>query len=199
MAARRVAMQDPKVATPSVQRAYLAPAYGTGTKSTAEALEVLAELLGGSTTSRLYRDLVVDQKVAAQAGASYNGDSRDSGEFMVYAAPVPGGSVDAAEAALDGALAKLLNDGVTAEEVARAKNRLIATNVYALDSQFRLAYLFGVALTAGRSVDDVIEWEKRIEAVTPEEVTAAARAVLQLNRSVTGVLTRGPAPQTVAN
>ncbi len=88
---------------------------------------------------------------------------------------------------------------MTAEEVARAKNRLIATNVYALDSQFRLAYLFGVALTAGRSVDDVIEWEKRIEAVTPEEVTAAARAVLQLNRSVTGVLTRGPAPQTVAN
>ncbi len=62
VAARRVAMQDPKVATPSVQRAYLAPAYATGSKSPAEALEVLAELLGGSTTSRHYRDLVVDQR-----------------------------------------------------------------------------------------------------------------------------------------
>jgi zinc protease len=193
IAARRVAMQDPKVATPSVQRAYLAPAYASGKASEAEALEVLAEVLGGSATSRLYRDLVVDQKLAAQAGASYNGDNRDAGEFMVYAAPVPGGSVEAAEAAIDATIARLLADGVTAEEVERAKNRLIATNVYALDSQFRLAYLFGAALTSGRTVDDVLEWEKRIEAVTPADVTAAARAVLHAPRSVTGVLTRGPA------
>jgi len=198
IAARRVAMQDPKVAMPSVQRAYLAPAYGSGERSMAEALEVLAELLGGSTTSRLYRDLVVDQKVAAQAGASYNGDNRDSGEFVVYAAPAPGGGVEAAEAAMDASIARLLKDGVTAEEVERAKNRLIATNVYALDSQFRLAYLFGAALTAGRTVDDVLAWEQRIEAVTPADVTQAARAVLQPNRSVTGVLTRGPAA-VVAN
>ena len=87
----------------------------------------------------------------------------------------------------------LLADGLTAEEVERAKNRLIATNVYALDSQFRLAYLFGAALTSGRTVDDVLEWEKRIEAVTPADVAAAARAVLHPSRSVTGVLTRGSA------
>ncbi|MFO1091670.1 MAG: pitrilysin family protein [Hyphomicrobiales bacterium] len=199
IAARRVAMQDPKVATPSVQRTYLAPAYASGKKTEAEALEVLAEVLGGSSTSRLYRDLVIDKRVAAQAGASYNGDNQDSGEFTIYAAPVPGGSVDAAEAAMDETLAKFAKDGVTDDEVERAKKRLIASNIYALDSQFRLAYLFGTALTSGRTVDDVLEWEKRIEAVTADDVRNAARDVLEPVRSVTGVLTRGAAQPAVAN
>ena len=40
-------------------------------------------------------------------------------------------------------------NGVTAEEVERAKNRLIADAVYAQDSQATLARWYGVALTTG--------------------------------------------------
>jgi zinc protease len=105
---------------------------------------------------------------------------------------VPGGSNEAAESALDAELDRFARDGATEEEVARAKNRLLADTVYSLDSQFRLAYLFGSALTSGRSVEDVLGWDERVRKVTKEDVDKAARAVLQLNRSVTGILVKSP-------
>jgi zinc protease len=149
-------------------------------------------VLGGNATSRLYRSLVVNQQVAAQAGANYSGENLDSGSFVIYATPVPGGSNDAAESALDAELNRLARDGTTEEEVARAKNRLLADTVYSLDSQFRLAYLFGSALTSGRTVEDVLGWDERVRKVTKEDVDKVARAVLQLNRSVTGILVKSP-------
>jgi zinc protease len=192
VASRRVTLADPRVATPLVQRSYLAPSYHTAKPGEAEALEVLAEVLGGNATSRLYRSLVVNQQVAAQAGANYSGENLDSGSFVIYATPVPGGSNEAAESALDAELDRFARDGATEEEVARAKNRLLADTVYSLDSQFRLAYLFGSALTSGRSVEDVLGWDERVRKVTKEDVDKAARAVLQLNRSVTGILVKSP-------
>jgi zinc protease len=201
VASRRVTLADPRVATPLIQRSYLAPSYRTAKPGEAEALEVLAEVLGGNSTSRLYRSLVVNQQVAAQAGASYSGENLDSGNFVIYATPVPGGTNEASEAALDTELDRLAREGATEEEVARARNRLLADTVYSLDSQFRLAYLFGAALTSGRTVEDVLAWDERVRKVTKEDVDRVARAVLQLNRSVTGVLIKSPggADAKVAN
>jgi zinc protease len=201
VASRRVTLADPRVATPLIQRSYLTPSYRTAKPGEAEALEVLAEVLGGNSTSRLYRSLVVNQQVAAQAGASYSGENLDSGNFVIYATPVPGGTNEAAEAALDTELDRLAREGSTEEEVARARNRLLADTVYSLDSQFRLAYLFGAALTSGRTVEDVLAWDERVRKVTKEDVDRVARAVLQLNRSVTGVLIKSPggADAKVAN
>ncbi len=201
VASRRVTLADPRVATPLIQRSYLAPSYRTAKPGEAEALEVLAEVLGGNSTSRLYRSLVVNQQVAAQAGASYSGENLDSGNFVIYATPVPGGTNEAAEAALDSELDRLAREGSSEEEVARARNRLLADTVYSLDSQFRLAYLFGAALTSGRTVEDVLAWDERVRKVTKEDVDRVARAVLQLNRSVTGVLIKSPggADAKVAN
>jgi zinc protease len=201
VASRRVTLADPRVATPLIQRTYLAPSYRTAEPGQAEALEVLAEVLGGNSTSRLYRSLVVNQQVAAQAGASYSGENLDSGNFVIYATPVPGGTNEAAEAALDTELDRLAREGTTEDEVARARNRLLADTVYSLDSQFRLAYLFGAALTSGRTVEDVLAWDERVRKVTKEDVDRVARAVLQLNRSVTGILIKstGGADAKVAN
>jgi zinc protease len=48
--------------------------------------------------------------------------------------------------------------------------------------------MFGVALTNNRTVEDVVGWSERIEAVTGEAVKAAAGKVLRIERSVTGIL-----------
>ena len=188
IAARRVQLVDARAASPVIQRSYLAPSYPNAEPGKAEALEVLAQVLGGGATSRLYRSLVVEAKIAAAAGANYSGDGLDSGTFTVYAVPAAGESIEAVESELDAVLADVVADGVTEEELERARSRLIASTVYALDSQFQLAYMFGVALTNGRTVDDVVNWTDRIEAVTGEDVQAAAEEVLSIERSVTGVL-----------
>ena len=188
IAARRVQMVDARAATPVVQRTYLAPSYTTAEPGEAEALEVLAQVLGGGATSRIYRALVVESEQAAAAGAGYSGDGLDSGTFYVYAVPAAGVEVDTVESEFDAVLADVIADGVTQEELERARSRLIASTVYALDSQGQLARMFGVALTNGRTVEDVVNWTDRIEAVTGEDVQAAAREVLAIERSVTGIL-----------
>ena len=62
-AVRDVVLSDPRVQQPSWIRSYLAPSFTAGASEHAYALEVLAEIFGGTSTSRLYRSLVIDQKL----------------------------------------------------------------------------------------------------------------------------------------
>ncbi|HMB77365.1 MAG TPA: pitrilysin family protein [Kiloniellaceae bacterium] len=191
-AERRVTLKSPRVNLPSVRIEYLAPSYRTAAGDEAYALQVLSEILGGGTTSRLYRDLVVERRIAASAGSGYSGDSYDFSSFVFYAAVLPGGAIADTEAALREDIADLLENGVTAEEVTAAKRRLTADAVYARDALATAPRIFGRALTTGSSVADVEAWPDRIDAVTAEDVNAAARAVLRDESSVTGILLPEP-------
>ena len=61
-APRRVTLESAEVKQGQWSRQYQAPSYRIGPKEDVYALEVLAEILGGNTTSRLYRRLVVDDR-----------------------------------------------------------------------------------------------------------------------------------------
>jgi zinc protease len=199
---RRVILRDATVQQPQIQRAWLAPGYATAEGPEAYALDVLAEIVGGGATSRLYRSLAVEQKLATSAGASYSGEALDDSSFAVYASPVPGVAPETLEAALDAEIAKVLKDGVTQAEVAEAKQRLTAAAIYARDSLMGPAYAFGMALTTGQTVEDVEAWPQRIEAVTAAQVNDAAQKILS-RFATTGVLlgipgqaqARAPAPR----
>ena len=78
-----------------------------------------------------------------------------------------------------GEVAKVLADGVTASELARTRQRLLAEAIYARDSLGGAARVFGSALTCGEAVGDVEAWPARIAAVTLEQVHAAARHVFR--------------------
>jgi zinc protease len=187
-AARRVVREDARAAQPSVSISYLAPSYNQGPEDEAFALEALAEVLSGSTTSRLYRDLVVEQAVAVSAGAWYGGDALDDGRFGFWVVPAMGVPVEDAEAALRAEIERLLTDGITEAELERVKQRIRADLIYARDSVSGIARWYGSRLTTGLTVADIETWPDRIEAVTVDQVNAAARQVLVDETSVTGVL-----------
>ena len=94
----------------------------------------------------------------------------------------------AMEAGLDAALATFLAEGPTEIELARARTRLVAETIFARDSQSSLARIFGSALAVGETVEDVLAWPQRIEAVGRDAVVEAARRYLKPDRSVTGLL-----------
>jgi len=191
---RQVMFADPRVAQPGLNRSYLVPSFATaGTAGDAEALEVLAQILGGGATSRLYRTLVVDKLIAADAGAWYQGDALDATRFGLYASPRPGTSLPELEQALDAVLADVLEHGVSADELERAKTRLIADFVYAQDNQMTLARFYGQALTTGLTVADLRARPDRIRALTADQVREAARRWLDPRRSVTGYLVKDTA------
>jgi len=191
--ARRIELKDQRVAQPSISRNYLAPSYRAGAKEHAYALQVLAELLGGATTSRLNRTLVLEQEVATNAGAWYDPQAFDLGTFGLSASARSGVDIAKVEAALDAQIQKLLTEGASEDEVERAKSRMRASAIYARDSLSTGARVIGAALTTGQTIEDVEAWPQRIGAVTAAQVNAAARAVLQPERSVTGLLLPKPA------
>jgi zinc protease len=143
----------------------------------AEALETYAQVLGGGTTSALYRILVEQRKLATDAGASYDGYARDAGEFSLYAVPRPGVSLAVLEKAVDQVLAATAAAPPTKADLARAKTQLVASVTYRRDSQFQRATAYGQALAIGLTVDDVDGWQNRIRAVPAEAVRKAARSL----------------------
>jgi len=192
-AVRQVTLADPRVAQPSLQRSYLSPSYATAKPGEAEAIDVLAHILGSGSTSRFYRTLVAEKNIATSAGAWYQGSALDASRFGVYATPSPGVTLPQAEEAMDAIIAEVSDKGVTAEELERAKTRMIADVVYDLDNQATLARWYGSALTTGMSVDSVRTWPERIRKVTADEVRQAARHILDKRRSVTGYLIKDTA------
>lgn len=186
--ARRVTYRDARVDQPSWSKLFIAPSYNRGETKHVYALQVLAEILGGGATSRLYQEIVVKQKLAASAGAGYSGSSLDYGNFYLYASPRTGVDLDRVEKAVEAVVAALLEKGVTADEVARARQVLVDRAAFAHDNLRTGAMSFGQALTTGRTVADVEAWPDRIAAVTAEDVIAAARHVLKDTGSVTAIL-----------
>lgn len=204
-APRQVELVSPQVGQPSWRRSYLAPSYTAGETRHAYALEVLANILGGGGSSRLYKSLVVEQGIASSAGCYYNAGDRGPSEFVFYLSPRPGAikgedgtdtsprqELAVLEKALEAEISRVLAEGVTPDEVARAKKRLQAEVVYARDGLATGARVLGRALASGQTVEEVEAWPDRIGAVTVEQVKEAAAWVLRENRSVTGLLLPKP-------
>lgn len=187
-ASRRVVLADPRVRQPSLRRGWLTPTYVSGDRDEVFALELAAEILGGGTTSRLYRTLCVEQELAAGAQAYFMGSMVDRSAFQISASPRPGVAMETLETGLDAALAAFLEQGPSEIELARARTRLVAETVFARDNQSSLARIFGSSLAVGETVADVLAWPERIEAVPREAVVAAARRYLRPDRAVTGLL-----------
>jgi zinc protease len=186
-AARRVEFTDPKVEQPSFQRYWLVPSFRTAKGREAYALELLAHLLGGGQTSRLYRALVKDQGLAVNAGAWYMGDAVDTTRFAAYATPRPEVELRTIEKAVEEVIAAV-QQGIEARELARAKTRLIAEAVYARDSQATLARIYGSTLAIGGAIAELEAWPDTIESVTADEIMAAASTWLSPRAAVTGYL-----------
>ncbi|MEM9734385.1 MAG: pitrilysin family protein [Pseudomonadota bacterium] len=188
-AARRITMSDARVRTPSFQRYYLVPSYRLADGNEAEAMDIASEIIGSGSTSRLYRALVIRDKIATSAGAWYQGGSYDSTSFGFYGSPAPGKTLAEVEAGIDAEIARVIAEGVTQEEVERAQKRLIRSAVFAQDSQSTLARIYGASLTLGSTIEEIQSWPDRIRAVTVEDVNKALAKYLKIERSVTGYLT----------
>jgi zinc protease len=187
-AAIRLEMKSERVAQASWRRLYLAPSYRAGATQYAYALQVLSEILGGGSDSRLYQALVVRDGVALSASADYAPSAIGLSSFGVYAIPKTGVAVAELEAAVDAQLHRLVEEGVDPDEVRRAEQRMEAAAIYSQDSLSGPANIVGAALAIGQTLDDVAAWPALIAAVAPAEIAAAARAVLSLRNSATGIL-----------
>ena len=185
---RRVEYRDPRAGKPTINRLYYAPSYATAKPGEAEALDLLMKVVASGSTSRMYKKLVVETKVASSASGYYSGNGLDSGRIAVHAVAADGQSLIEVEALIDQVLNDVRENGVTAEELERGKKVYLAEFIQESDSQSTLARRYGWAMTTGQTVEDVEAWPARIAKVSLDDVKKAAGQYLDIRRSVTGQL-----------
>jgi len=189
IAARHLTLKDPRAGNASFHRYYMAPSYTTAKPGEAEALDLLMKIVADGATSRLYKKLVVDDKIAATTGGDFSGWGLDSGAISLYAVAGPGVGLDKIEAEVDAVLQDVRSNGVTAAELERAKKTFLADYIYESDNQASLARRYGWGVAVGRSIADIEAWPHAIARVTLEDVKKAAANYLDMRHSVTGWLT----------
>ncbi|MGH8528689.1 MAG: M16 family metallopeptidase [Nevskiales bacterium] len=124
----RQLLQD-RVPQARIHKVWNVPGVAT---PTSPLLELVGDLLAGSKTSRLYQSLVYEQQLATDVQAGL--DTRALGsQFLIIATAKPGVALDKLEAALDQELARLLEDGPTADELERVRTGQIAGFIHGLE------------------------------------------------------------------
>jgi zinc protease len=188
----RLVRQDPTVREASFIRATMAPSLTYGDVQQAWALEVLAHLLGSGQGSRLHKALV-ETGLASSASASYDSEALGATSFGISATPRPGTTPERLEAAVETVVARLLQDGPEEAERARSARQLTAGALLTLDGIGAAPRMLGGALAIGLPLDTVEFWPRHLRAVTLDQVTAAARAVLGEAPTARGWLLPGSA------
>jgi zinc protease len=154
----------------------------------AYSLAVLSAVLDGYSGARLNRELVQNQKVALQVGASYDMTGRGPSLFYLDGSPAAGQTVEALEKALLAQVKKVADEGVSEAELARVKAQLIASQVYKRDSVYGQAVEIGQNLTIGFEVGDIDRMIEQIKTVTAQEVQYAAQKFFDQDQLTVGTL-----------
>jgi zinc protease len=179
---------------PFVMAGYRVPNYQ---HEDAYALTVLESILTDGKSSRLYRALVYEQKVALAVGASYSLLQADPELFYCYAVAAPGQDVQLVEQALYQELHRMQTDLATDEELQRAKNQVQADHIFGQDSNFRQAMLLGQSETVGAGWRYVGQFLEGIQRVTAGDVRRVAERYLTDDTRTAGILIPTP-PENIA-
>ncbi len=139
-------------------------------------LIVLAQLLGGNSTTDFYKTLVEDKKLALSVSSSYESDSYDARPFSLSATLSPEMDVNIFKNALKEYLKQLLTK-ISSEEIKKAKRDLLAQLAFMKDGNMNSLNVF-CNLAVGLTIEQIENWAESVQAVTDEQVLEAAREVL---------------------
>jgi zinc protease len=127
-APKRIAMEA-KVQQPHIYVSFLSPpSFASGDRE----LDLIANLLTNGKSSRLYRRLVYDMKIAQTVTAAQESQKLAS-NFEISASPMPGHTLDELLAVIDDELDKLRREPPAPAELERAKNQLESDTIRNLE------------------------------------------------------------------
>jgi len=183
---KRLIVKHSEVRIPSLFGVFLVP---NGKRDDSYALRVLSLILGEGKSSRLYKRLVLDDKKAVTVETEYDPISRGSKvTFGLYIVPAPNVKLEEVESVVWEEIERIKRDGPTKEELEKAKNKVVASFIYGLDSNFYRAMLIGMLEVCGFSLDYVNSYVDRISRVTPEDIKNVAKKYLTRDNYTVGFL-----------
>jgi len=148
-------------------------------------LTVLNSVLGGGMSSRLFQE-IREKRGLAYSVYSFAASYSDAGVVGLYAGCSPKKATQVAGLMLD-EFRRLASDGITDEELTRARGQLGGASALALeDSDTRMTRLGRAELTMGEFVD-LDETLRRLETVTADDVRDLAAELASRPLSIAAV------------
>lgn len=186
---RHVEITD-RAPSPMVVIAYQSP---SAKAPEAIPLDILRRILSSGQSSRFYRHLLQEKKIAVSANA-YDNLLEQNGMFVVQATLRPGVTIEKGEEALLEEIRLLVEKGITPEELEKAKNQAVAEYVRTSDTVRGKADQLGYAAVILDDPNRVTTDLDRKQKVTAEEVLAAAKSILREDRRIALIIKPDPNP-----
>ena len=184
----KIEIRDPQ-GGPSFDRIYRAPNYRTGGIKTEAALVLLDKILGDPVDGRLNLYLKEKRRLANFIETNYTGGMKDPFSFTLSAAPFNLTDLALLESSIDAELHRVITDGVTEMEVAKAKQQNLYAYRYQNDSLSGVAAFLGENLAAGYTLEELRAWPATLQAVSLDEIQATAKTVFSPGPDVTVYIT----------
>lgn len=170
----RVELRHQNVAS-QLQAIYDAPNYRTGDPKDVLALLVFEKILGHDSTGKLYQELVMHQKIASYAEASFNPNYYDPYSFVIIAAPKSFYDYKELEYAIRVTLKKIINDDINDAQIENAKKNIL----YEMDEHFsslsKITDFVIKGVANGRNLKDIMNFHDNFMQITTADVQAVAQ------------------------
>ncbi len=181
---RRVVVEDPS--QPWVVMGYHTPDINHADNA---ALEAMSDILGTGRTSRLYKSLVKEKKIAVNASA-FQGfpGSKYPGLFVFFATPARGHTTQECEEAVSAEIERLKTERVSPQDLEKFKTRSRASVVRALASNRGLARQLTFYEVVTGDWRNLFQQLDAIDRVTDQDIQRVAREYFTSKNSVVGVI-----------
>ncbi len=185
---RRVVLHDPS--QPFYLEGYHRPDYRDKDDAVYDAI---ADVMSSGRTSRLYRSLVRDKKIASDA-AGFTGlpGNKYPHLFAFYAVPTPGHTPDEVATAIHAEIERLKNEDITDEELKMIKTRAKANLLRGLDSNEGLAFQIGTYQSRYDDWRELFHSVDRIDKVTKADIRRVAQQTFVPTNRTVGIIETVP-------
>ena len=158
--------------------------------------DAMTDIMGAGRTSRLYRSLVRDKRIAVQASAFHGmPGEKYPGLFVIYSVPAKGHTNEESEQALLAEVEKLKSELASPEEVKKAKTRARAGLIRQLGSNIGLAQrltYYQVVTGDWRNLFTQLQW---IDKVTAEDIQRVAQETFTRKNRTVGLIETTATPK----
>ena len=169
------------------KRIYRAKSYNDSINESI-ALDLGMKILAGGTSSLLYEEFVNKQKIFSMVGGFFQGLTKGNGYIYFYA--IPNKKIEQSEISdlLSKFIDQAIQEGVTEEKLILEKKKYYHDSIFGMDGILKPAEIIGEALTIGLSLDDIENWNNKLDEINLEMVKKELKEFSKNRNFVTGNL-----------
>ena len=170
-----------KVSEPLILLSFKNKSFDLKNKKEVYAMELLLELMDGSSASRFTKNLVDTKKIALNTFISFDSYSREENLITIGGSPRTGINPNTLKKAIFDEFHSFIKNGLLDDELSNTKSRLLASNIYKFDSVFYQAMQVGMLETKGFNWKLLDEYIEDINNVTESDLVNVAKKMVNNN------------------